>query len=265
MIRDITIGQYYNKESLIHSLDPRVKLVWTFVFLISLFISSSVYAYMLAILFLAIIIILSKVPFRFITRGLKSLLFLLLLSVVFNIFLTPGEIVYSIGSIHITKEGLILSARLAIRLVILVIGSSLLTLTTTPNKLTEGLEKGLSFMKVLKVPVTDIALMMSISLRFIPILVSEVDKIEKAQMSRGADFENGGVIKKAKAMVPLLVPLFVSAFRRASDLAYAMEARCYNDSDKRTKMYPLRYKTIDKISYICIFLYILLIVLMRFL
>lgn len=260
MIKDITIGQYYNKESIIHALDPRVKLLSTLIFLISLFISQHPLSYVIAIIFLTIVIILSKVPFRYIIRGLKGLMFLLVLSVVFNIFLTPGEEIWSYKFIHITKEGLLLSIRLILRLTILVIGSSLLTLTTTPTKLTEGLEKGLSFLKIFKVPVADIALMMSISLRFIPILVDEVDKIEKAQMSRGADFESGSIIKKAKALIPLLVPLFVSAFRRANDLALAMEARCYNDSEGRSKLHPLKYTKKDAIAYIIIFVYLLLII-----
>lgn len=265
MIKDITIGQYYNKESVIHSLDPRVKLLGTLIFLISLFISQHPLAYILAILFLMMCIILSRVPFPFIIRGLKGLLFLLVLSVVFNIFLTPGEPIFQYKFLTITKEGILLSCRLILRLVILVIGSSLLTLTTTPSKLTDGLEKGLGFLKVFRVPVSDIALMMSISLRFIPILVDEVDKIEKAQMSRGADFESGSIVKKAKALIPLLVPLFVSAFRKANDLALAMEARCYNDSENRTKLHPLKYEKIDIIAYIIIFIYLLLIIATAFL
>ena len=250
MIRDITLGQYYKKDSVIHSLDPRVKLIATLVFLVSLFISTNIFAYIIATIFLAWVIILCKVPFSFIIRGLKSLLLLLMISVAFNLFLTPGEKLIDIGPLTITREGLVIAIKMAIRLVYLVIGSSILTLTTTPSKLTDGLEKGLSFLNVFKVPVAEIALMMSIALRFIPILIEEIDKIMKAQMSRGADFDKGNLIEKAKSLVPLLVPLFVSAFRRANDLAYAMESRCYSSSTKRTKLRPLTYKRIDYITYV---------------
>ncbi len=264
MIKDITIGQYYKKDSVIHSLDPRVKLVATFVFLISLFISTNIFAYILATMFLVLIIYLCKVPFAFIIRGLKSLLMLLFISIAFNLFLTPGVKLLALGPLTITKEGLIIAIKMAIRLVYLVIGSSILTLTTTPSKLTDGLEKGLSFLKVFKVPVAEIALMMSISLRFIPILIEEVDKIMKAQMSRGADFDKGNLIEKAKALVPLLVPLFISAFRRANDLAYAMESRCYSSDTIRTKLKPLKYKRIDYITYIVLLIYIILIFITRY-
>ena len=264
MIKDITFGQYYKKDSIIHSLDPRVKLVATLVFLVSLFISTNIFAYILATVFLILAIVLCKVPFSFIIRGLKSLLILLFISIVFNIFLTPGEKILTIGPLTVTREGVIIAVKMAIRLVYLVIGSSILTLTTTPSKLTDGLEKGLSFLNVFKVPVAEIALMMSIALRFIPILIEEVDKIMKAQISRGADFDKGNLIEKAKSLVPLLVPLFVSAFRRANDLAYAMESRCYSSSVKRTKLRPLTYKSIDYITYIILFAFIVLIFTTRY-
>ena len=264
MIRDITLGQYYKKDSVVHALDPRVKLVATFVFLISLFISTNIFAYILATIFLALAIKLCKVPFRFIIKGLGSLLFLLLISVVFNLFLTPGEIIFTLGPLTITREGLIIAIKMAIRLIYLVIGSSILTLTTTPSKLTDGIEKGLSFLKVFKIPIAEIALMMSIALRFIPILIEEVDKIMKAQMSRGADFDKGNLIEKAKALIPLLVPLFVSAFKRANDLAYAMESRCYSSSENRTKLRPLKYQTIDYITYVVLLIFLILIILTRY-
>ncbi|MBP3201933.1 MAG: energy-coupling factor transporter transmembrane protein EcfT [Lachnospiraceae bacterium] len=264
MIRDITLGQYYKKDSIVHSLDPRVKLVATLIFLISLFISTNIFAYILATAYLITAIILCKVPFGFIIRGLKSLLLLLFISIAFNLFLTPGKVVFSFYAINITKEGIILALKMAIRLVYLVIGSSILTLTTTPSKLTDGLEKGLSFLNVIKVPVAEIALMMSIALRFIPTLIEEVDKIMNAQMSRGANFEKGNLIEKAKALIPLLVPLFVSAFKRANDLAYAMESRCYVGDSKRTKLRPLKYKRIDYITYIYLLVFIILIFLTRY-
>lgn len=264
MIREITLGQYYNKTSIIHKLDPRVKLVATFVFLISLFISTNLFAYILASIFLVSAIILCRVPFPFIIRGLKSLLILLLISVVFNLFLTPGTTIFRFYIFNITREGLIIAVKMAIRLIYLVIGSSILTLTTTPSSLTDGLEKGLSFLKVFKVPVAEIALMMSIALRFIPILIEETDKIMNAQSARGADFDKGNIVEKAKSLVPLLVPLFVSAFRRANDLAIAMEARCYYSATNRTKLKPLIYKRIDYITYIILMVYIILIFITRY-
>ncbi len=256
MLRDITIGQYYAVESPIHHLDPRVKLAGTLLYIISLFVAEGIVCYILAAVFLAAVIRLSKVPLKYMVRGLKSIVFLLLLSVSFNMFLTEGEILLQIGFLKITKEGLIIAAFMAVRLIFLILGSTLMTLTTTPNNLTDGLEKSLGFLKKVHVPVHEMAMMMSIALRFIPILIEETDKIMKAQMARGADFESGNIINKAKAMVPLLVPLFVSAFRRASDLAMAMEARCYHGGEGRTKMKPLHYNSRDLLTYGILFLYL---------
>lgn len=249
MLRDITLGQYYQTDSVIHRLDPRVKLAGTLVYVVTLFFYKNFVGYALAILFLALVIRLSKVPFKFMVRGMKSILFLLMITVLFNLFLTPGTPVVSFWKLHITQEGTALAVSMALRLTLLVIGSSLMTLTTTPNNLTDGMEKGMGFLRIFKVPVHDVAMMMSIALRFIPILLEETDKIMKAQMARGADFESGNLIKRAKALVPLLVPLFVSAFRRANDLAMAMEARCYRGGDGRTKMKPLKYKGRDFTAY----------------
>ncbi len=256
MIRDITLGQYYPVDSQIHKMDPRTKLFGTLVFIISLFLADSVPAYLIATLFLAAAIRTSKVPFRFIVRGLKAILFLLLISVSFNLFLTPGRVLLEIGFLKLTWEGLRTAGFMALRLIYLVIGSSIMTLTTTPNELTDGLEKGLGFLNRFKFPVHEISMMMSIALRFIPILVEETDKIMKAQMARGADFESGNLIQKAKAMVPLLVPLFISAFRRATDLAMAMEARCYHGGEGRTKMKPLHYETRDRVAYVIYVIYL---------
>lgn len=253
MLRDITLGQYYQTDSIIHRLDPRVKLVATLVFIISLFIVDNFIGYMIAAIFLAGMIKLSKVPFRFMMKGMKSILFLLIIAVVFNLFLTPGEAVVSFWKLTITEEGIRLAVMMAVRLVFLIIGSSLMTLTTTPNNLTDGMEKLMSPLKIFHVPVHEVAMMMSIALRFIPILLEETDKIMKAQIARGADFESGNLIKKAKSMVPLLVPLFISAFRRANDLAMAMEARCYRGGEHRTKMKPLIYHKRDRIAYAVIF------------
>ena len=263
MIRDITIGQYYPTDSIVHRLDPRTKLVGTMVFIITLFLSDSIWGYLLATAALAVVIRLTKVPFRFIVRGLKAIVVLLLISVSFNLFLTDGEVLIKLGFLKITREGVETAAFMAVRLIYLVIGSSLMTLTTTPNELTDGMEKGLGFLKRFHMPVHEVSMMMSIALRFIPILVEETDKIMKAQMARGADFESGNLIQKAKAMVPLLVPLFISAFRRATDLAMAMEAHCYRGGEGRTKMKPLKYASRDKIAYAVFAVYAALVFILR--
>jgi len=211
MLRDITLGQYYPIDSVIHRLDPRTKLAGTLIYIVALFCCDNWQSYALATAFLAVSIGLSRVPLSYMLRGLKGILFILLISVSFNLFLTDGKVLWQWKFIKITEEGLVLAGFMALRLVYLVVGSTIMTLTTTPNALTQGMEKGLGFLKVFRVPVHEIAMMMSIALRFIPILMEETDKIMKAQMARGADFESGNLIQKARAMVPLLVPLFVSA------------------------------------------------------
>ena len=253
MIRDITIGQYYQTESVIHRLDPRVKLLGTLLFIIALFNYKNPLGYVLGILFLFMVIKLSRVPVKFITKGLKGIVIIMLMTVLINLFLTPGTTALTIGKVTVTYEGIATAFTMMLRLMLLIMGSSVVTLTTTPNNLTDGLEKGLGFLKVFKVPVGDVAMMMSIALRFIPILLEETDRIMKAQLARGADFESGNLIKKAKSLVPVLVPLFVSAFRRAGDLAMAMEARCYRGGDGRTKMKPLIYKKRDAFAYLILF------------
>ena len=258
MLRDITIGQYYPADSVIHKLDPRVKLFGTMIYVISLFCIKGVVGFVVATFFMAGVIILSKVPFKFMVKGLKAIMILMLITAVFNLFLTPGEVLVSLGIFEITKEGLANAILMTIRLTYLILGTSIMTLTTTPNQLTDGLEKSLRPLNKVKVPVHAIAMMMSIALRFIPILIEETDKIMKAQMARGADFENGNMLKRVKNMIPLLVPLFVSAFRRADDLAMAMEARCYNGGAGRTKMKPLTYVKRDYIAYAVIVGYFLL-------
>ena len=258
MIRDITIGQYYQTESVIHRLDPRVKLLGTLLFIVALFSYNNPLGYAFGIFFLCMVIKLSHVPFKFITKGLKGILMILCITVFINLFLTPGTPVISFWKITITYEGIAVAFSMILRLTLLIMGSSIVTLTTTPNNLTDGLEKGMGFLKIFHVPVGDVAMMMSIALRFIPILLEETDRIMKAQLARGADFENGNIVKKAKALVPVLVPLFVSAFRRAGDLAMAMEARCYRGGDGRTKMKPLIYKKRDVIAYMILFAFVIL-------
>lgn len=256
MLRDITLGQYYQTESVIHRMDPRVKLGGTLLYIISLFFFQNFLAYLIAILFLAVVIKLSNVPFKFMVKGMKAIIFLLLITVVFNLFLTPGTPLITIWKVSVTIEGVEMALTMALRLTLLIIGSSVMTLTTTPNNLTDGMEKMMRPLNAIKVPVHEVAMMMSIALRFIPILLEETDKIMKAQIARGADFESGNLINKAKAMVPLLVPLFISAFRRANDLAMAMEARCYRGGEGRTKMKPLIYQRRDYIAYACIAVYL---------
>ena len=258
MIRDITIGQYYQTDSVIHRLDPRVKLAGTLLYIITLFFVQNMWGYLLATVALAAIIRLSKVPFGFIVRGMKAIAFILGITVVFNMFLTPREPIFSFWIFNLTWEGIRTAVFMGWRLILLIIGSSLMTLTTTPTNLTDGMEKALRPLNKIGVPVHEIAMMMSISLRFIPILLEETDKIMKAQIARGADFESGNLVQKAKAMVPLLVPLFISAFRRANELAMAMESRCYHGGEGRTKMKPLVYRALDKFAYVCIFAFVAL-------
>jgi energy-coupling factor transport system permease protein len=251
MLKDITLGQYYPTDSVIHRLDPRTKLFGTMLYIVVLFCAHSWAGYAIGILALAIVIKLSNVPVKFMFRGLKGIILLLMISVLFNLFLTTGEVIWQFWIFKITREGIDTASKMAVRLICLVTASSIMTLTTTPNNLTDGMEKGLHFLNRFHVPVHEISMMMSIALRFIPILVEETNKIMMAQMARGADFETGNIMQKAKAMIPLLVPLFISAFRRASDLATAMEARCYHGGDGRTKMKPLKYAKRDRIAYIC--------------
>ncbi len=263
MLRDITLGQYYHADSVIHRLDPRSKLAGTLIFIISLFLFKNVAGFIVITVFLFSVIKLSKVPFRYMIRGMKSIVILMLITVIFNLFLTSGIPILRIWKLTITDKGLEMAILTVIRLMYLIMGASILTLTTTPNNLTDGLEKAMSPLRVIHVPVHEIAMMMSIALRFIPILLEETDKIMKAQMARGADFEHGNIIRKAKSLVPILVPLFISAFRRANDLAMAMEARCYRGGSGRTKMKPLVYKKRDAITYIVLFIFLGLVIYSR--
>lgn len=263
MIKDITIGQYYPVESVIHRLDPRVKLIGTMVYIISLFTFSSFSGYLVVLLFLFMVIKVSRVPFKFIVKGLKAIIVLLLFMVMFNLFFTSGTPLVQFWIFKITKEGIRSSLFMGLRLVLLILGSSMMTFTTTPNQLTDAIESVLGPLKKIRVPVHEIAMMMSIALRFIPILLEETDKIMKAQEARGADFTSGGIIKRAKSMIPLLVPLFVSAFRRANDLAMAMEARCYNGGEGRTKMKPLKYRRRDVGAFLILLVHVSLLILIN--
>ena len=263
MIRDITLGQFYPTDSIIHRLDPRVKLFATLVFVIELFIARDLITFSCMTVVLLGMIILCKVPISFMVKGLRAILMLLTIAGIFNIFLTPGEVIWSYGILSISKLGVKNALIMVFRMVYLIIGTSILTLSTTPNSLTEGLERSLRFLNTFGIPVHELAMMMSIALRFIPILMEETDKIMKAQQSRGADFENGNIVKRAKSLVPILVPLFVSSFRRANELAMAMEARCYHGGEGRTKMYPLKYKRRDAIAYIFLIASLVVMIVLR--
>lgn len=248
MLKDITIGQYIPGDTPVHNLDPRIKIIITFAFIAALFFINKFFGYLFVIGFMALAVALSKIPVRYLFKGLKPLIVIILLTVALNIFMTEGEVIYTIWKLKVTKEGLIQAGFMALRLIFLITGASLLTLTTSPISLTDGIEKLLNPLKRIGVPAHELAMMMTIALRFIPTLLEETDKIMKAQMARGADFETGNIISRAKAMVPLLVPLFISAFRRADELALAMEARCYRGGEKRTRMKQLVIESRDYIA-----------------
>lgn len=236
MLKDINLGQYYPGESLLHKYDPRLKIMSVLFFIIQLFFIKSLYLFIPEILFLSFVTILSGLSFKTVFKGLKPLRWIILITFVINLLFVGGTILFSFYFITITKESLILATTTSTRIVLLVWGSSLLTLTTSPIELTDGIESLLKPWTKIGVPAHEISMMMTIALRFIPTLIEETDKIMKAQKARGADFESGNIIKRAKNLVPLLVPLFISSFRRADDLATAMEARCYNGGHGRTKL-----------------------------
>ena len=241
MLSDITLGQYYPGDSVVHRLDPRMKLILTIIYIVGVFLVGNLPGYAIALLYLYLVVRLSGIKFGYLLKGVKPLRFIILFTFILNLFFTQGEtVLFSLGFYTMTLEAVENAVFFALRLVFLVMGTSVLTLTTSPVQLTDGLERLLHPLSRFHFPSHELAMMMTIALRFIPTLLEETDKIKKAQMARGADFESGNILKKAKAMIPLLVPLFISAFRRASDLALAMEARCYHGGEGRTKMKPLR-------------------------
>ncbi len=254
-LKDVTLGQYYPGDSAIHRLDPRTKLIGTVLFLVSLFVVKSFTGFLFCGLCLAVIVKMSGVPFKFMARGLKAVMFLIVFTAVINLFMTPGTPIWQFGILKIAREGIYRAAFMAIRLVMLIFGSSLLTLTTKPVALTDGMERLFRPLAKLGLPSHELAMMMTIALRFIPTLLDETDKIMKAQTARGADFESGNLRERAKGLIPLLVPLFVSAFRIAADLAMAMEARCYRGGDGRTRMNGMAFSGLDRIAAVLIVLY----------
>lgn len=247
MIKDITIGQYIYKDSFVHKLDPRTKILISMFFMFGIFLINNITEYVYVFLLTALTIYMSQIPLMKIIKGLKPILPLMFLTVIMNAFFTSGTILFSWAFIRITREGLYLAGFMGIRIFFLIIFTSLLTLTTSPITLTNGIEGLLTPLKKLKVPAHEIAMMMSIALRFIPTLIDETDKIMKAQKARGADFESGNIIKKTKSLVPILIPLFISAFTRADELAMAMEARGYRGDEGRTKFKELNYRLADKV------------------
>jgi energy-coupling factor transport system permease protein len=246
MLRDITLGQYYPVDSPIHRLDPRTKIVLTIVYIVAVFFGKGLLGYLPVLLFLLSVIHLSGVPFKMMAKSLRPLRILLIFTFVLNLFfVSGGEVLFKWQFIQVTKDGLSHAMRFSLRLIFLVLGTSLMTLTTPPVVLTDGLESLSSPLKKVGFPAHEMAMMMTIALRFIPTLIEETDKIMKAQSARGADFSSGSITSRAKAMIPLLVPLFISAFRRAGDLAFAMEARCYRGGEGRTRLHILKYRKAD--------------------
>ncbi|MDP2892121.1 MAG: energy-coupling factor transporter transmembrane protein EcfT [Bacillota bacterium] len=237
MLKDVTLGQYYPGDSFVHRLDPRIKIILTLIYIILVFFVTSYWCCLVLALFLALSVIMSKVKLRFVLRSLRPIIFILVLTFVLNIFFVQGKtVLFEWWKIRITLEGLEQALFLTLRLIFLITGTTLLTLTTSPLALTDGLERLMKPLKYIKFPVHALAMMMTIALRFIPTLLEETQKIMKAQSARGADFESGNVFRRTKNMVPLLVPLFISAFRRADELALAMESRCYQGGEGRTRM-----------------------------
>lgn len=249
MLKDITIGQYYPTGSVIHRMDPRTKLFITFLYMVMLFFVKSVTGFIGMFCLLMVPVIMSKVPIRYILRGLKGILLLIFLTFILNLLMTPGTEIFRFHFLRITREGLRLSLVMATRLVLLVSATSLMTLVTSPISLTDGMEKLMDKVPVLRRYSNEMAMMMGIALRFIPTLMEETDRIINAQKSRGADFESGNIINRLKAYIPVLVPLFMSAFQRAEDLALAMEARCYRGGQNRTRMKELKYIKADYVGY----------------
>ncbi|MTI66238.1 MAG: energy-coupling factor transporter transmembrane protein EcfT [Firmicutes bacterium] len=264
MLKNITIGQYYPGETPIHNLDPRIKILTTFIFIISLFFIDTFLPYALVVGFILSTILLSKIPIKYIIRGIKPLLIIIIVTFFINIFMTKGEILFEIGPLDVTKQGLIQATFMALRLIFLIIGTSLLTLTTSPIALTDGIERLLNPFRKIGVPAHELAMMMTIALRFIPTLLEETDKIMMAQKARGADFESGNVLNRAKSLVPLLVPLFISAFRRADELAMAMEARCYRGGENRTRMRQLKLEKRDFFAMVITLILLIIIIWSRF-
>jgi len=245
MIKDITLGQYFPGDSVIHRLDPRAKIIMTFFYIVSLFLIRNIIGYVPVLLFTAWIIYTSKISFKMVVKSVKPILLIIVITALLNVFYTSGDVLVKWGFLTITYQGIFLAIFMTLRLIFLIVGTSMLTYTTSPIMLTDAIENLLRPLKRFKLPVHELAMMMTIALRFIPTLIEETDKIISAQKARGADFETGNLVKRSKALIPLLVPLFISAFRRADELAIAMECRCYRGDEGRTRLKQLKFGPID--------------------
>ena len=264
MLKDITLGQYFPGTTLAHKLDPRTKILLVTLYIVALFCAKGLVTYGILALCLAICVRISKVKIKALVKGLKPVLFIIIFTGILNLFFTPGDYyMVEIGFIHISNVGLHNAVFMVLRIMLLIMGTFLMTYTTSPISLTDGLERLLGGLKKLDVPVHELAMLMSIALRFIPTLIEETDKIMSAQKARGADFESGNLIQKAKALIPILVPLFVSAFRRADELATAMECRCYHGGEGRTKLHVLKYESRDYVALVLGALVLALILVLR--
>ena len=264
MIRDITLGQYYPGDSAVHRLDARTKIIATLLYIIELFVVNNFWGFLIAAAALFAVIAVSRVPLKFIFRGLTAVFLIIAFTFVLNLFMVEGRVLWHWKFLTITYEGVHRAFFMAVRLVLLIIGSSVMTLTTKPVELTDGLEKLLKPFSKIGLPSHEIALMMTIALRFIPTLMEETDKIIKAQQARGADFESGNLLQRAKSLIPILVPLFVSSFRIAQDLALAMEARCYRGGGGRTRMNEIKFRRGDAVAAVLMVLFLAVIIASRF-
>ena len=263
MLKDITLGQFFPGDTLIHRLDPRTKLIFVILYIVMLFTATWFVSYAFVLGFLIVVIGVSRISLKVILRSLKPLLFIIVLTGILNLFYTQGTPIFEFWIFTVTVEGLLNALFMVLRISMLITGTFMLTYTTSPIALTDGLESLLSPLKKIRVPVHELAMMMCIALRFIPTLIEETDKIMSAQKARGADFETGNLLQRAKALIPILVPLFISSFRRADELAVAMECRCYHGGDGRTRMKQLTYARRDWIAYVCSLLLLAAIILLR--
>lgn len=264
MITDITIGQYFPGTSPVHRLDPRIKILLTFIYIVMIFLANGILGFAVSAVFLFSAVSISGIPFKNMVRGLKSVLFIIAFTGIFNLFMVPGDKLFSIGPLTASVQGGKMALMMIVRVFFLITGTTLLTFTTSPIRLTDGIENILKPFSRFGVPAHELAMMMSIALRFIPTLIEETDKIMKAQSARGADFESGGLVKRAKSFVPILVPLFISAFRRADDLAVAMECRCYRGGEGRTRLVQLKCGEIDVFGILFCLLFLVLVIISRF-
>ena len=260
MLKDITLGQYFPGNSIIHRLDPRTKILCIIIYITAIFYIQNYGGYIVLTAFTALCILSSKIPVRFVLKGLKPIMVFIIITALFNLFLTNGRVLWSWGFLKITHEGINLAIFMVLRLFFLVLGTSILTLTTSPISLTDGIEQLLSPFRKIGVPAHELAMMMTIALRFVPTLLEETEKIIKAQTARGADFETGNLVRRAKAMIPILIPLFISAFRRADDLAVAMECRCYRGGENRTRLHALKMGKVDLFGWLAVLLLVALII-----